>query len=798
MAGRASSLFCVRGRGFEVRAWFFPGAALAALSIGLSAAQAADAPVPSAPADETSQAADAPAAAAESRGIEAMVVTAQKRSENIQKVPVAVTAVTGEDLAARNLNDMESLKYVAPSVKFTNANSSRTEGFSIRGVGTVAFAEGIEQSVATVIDGVVMGRAGMSIGNFVDIERIEMLRGPQGMLFGKNASAGLISVVGNKPMLDEYSGSLHTSYGTDNDTMVNAIANLPISSDSALRIVGYGSHRDGYIENVHTGQDLNDRNQYGVKGKYLWKPTNDFSLYAIGDWSHTHANCCVWTTRENIPGTYTDTAQQADGIVPGPENDKVTLDGPVFSRSTSAGGSLEANWSPGAYTFTSISAYRQWRQDDGVDSDQTPNDYLNDNTGRQRQSQFSQELRVTSPLGGLVDYVAGLYYWHQSLRGISHQEGDSGALAGTPTGTRADVTADVKTENDSYAAFTQGTLHVNDDFRFIAGGRLTRDVMSVDFDRTSHGHFVLPPPYSSLNIVYTTPYAFSARTTNTNLSWKFGAQYNFTREVMGYATVSRGYKGPGLGAVLYIEPGQDPLVKPEIPTSYEVGLKSLLLGNRLMFNVAVFDTTFKDFQTQVLDASTVLAGGASAKVINASSLKTRGVEIDTMARPFEGLTLTGGVSYVDAYFGSGCTDCGGSIGDDTSGMRLPGSSRWTYTVAGTYEQPIFDTLTGFVSLNWYWRSGMQFSTQKDPVKAQKTYQSGYGLLGGNIGVGSDGGDWKVSIFAKNILDKRFSALILGTPVPTLAPGSLTGPSGYSQFLTSDAYRTVGVTADLSF
>lgn len=782
-----------------MRSRLFSGAALAALSFSLPAAYGASAETPAAEAPvagagQPSPNVTVPAKAEASEGIQAVVVTAQKRSENIQKVPVAVTAVSGEELAARNLNDMESLKYVAPSVQFTNANSNRTEGFSVRGIGTVSFAEGLEQSVATVVDGVVMGRSGQSLGNFADVERVEILRGPQGMLFGKNASAGLISVVGNQPVLGEYSGSMHASYGTDNDTMLTGVANLPVSKDSALRVVGYGSHRDGYIENVHTGEDLNDSNQYGMKAKYLWKPTNDLSVYAIADWSHTHANCCIWTTRENVPGTYVDTAQHADGITPGPKNDKVSLDGPVFSRSTGGGAQVELNWSPGAYTFTSITAYRQWRQEDGLDSDQTPQDYLDENIGTQRQKQFSQEVRLTSPAGRFIDYVAGLYYWHQQIDGMSYQSGDSGALTGVPTGTNADVTMLDTMKTDSYAAFGQGTVHLNDELRLSAGARVTRDVLSFDYDRTSHGSFtVLGIPF-----VDTSPYAFSANTSNTNLSWKFGAQYDVTRDIMSYATVSRGYKGPGIGGVLYIEPGEDPLVKPEIPTSYEIGLKSLLLDHRLMFNVALFDTTFKGYQTQVIDASTLLGGGVSAKVINASSLKTRGVEVDTMARPLEGLTLTGGVSYVDAYFGDGCTSCGGGVGDDTSGMRLPGASRWTYSVSGTYEQSVFDALTGFVSLNWYWRSGVQFGTSKDPVAAAKTYQSAYGLLGGSIGIGSDDGDWRVSLFAKNILDKRFSALILGTPVPSVIPPTYHSGSGYSQFLTSDAYRTVGVTADLSF
>lgn len=773
---------------------------MAALSVSLSPVQAAEAPAASAN-DATQKQVDTgkdaqaktKASTKASEGVETIVVTAQKRSENIQKVPVAITAISGEDLAARNLNDTESIKYVAPSVKFTNANSNRTEGFSIRGIGTQSFAEGLEQSVATVIDGVVMGRSGQGLGNFTDIERVEVLRGPQGMLFGKNAAAGVISVIGKKPVLGEYSASMHTSYASGNDALVNGVANLPVSKDSALRVLAFGSHRDGYIENVNTGEDLNDANQYGGKVKYLWKPRDDFSLYAIGDWSHTHANCCVWTTRENTPGSYIDTAQSAVGIVPGPKNDKVTLDGPVYSRSTTMGGQVEMNWTPGAYTFTSISSYRKWRQDDAVDADQTSQPYLSQNSGSQRQSQISQELRLTSPVGKFFDYVAGLYYWHQEIEGNNTQEGDSGALSGALTGTRADVTMIDSMKTDSYAAFGQGTIHVSENLRLIAGARVTRDELSFDFDRTSHGAFTTPIPFPpfAIPIVNTTPYAFKAETSNNNLSWKLGAQYDVTPDVMTYATVSRGYKGPGVGGVLYIAPGDQALVKPEIPTSYEIGVKSLLLDHKLLFNVALFQTTYKDFQTQVFNGTTLLTGsGASSTIVNASSLETKGVEVDATLRPIEGLILNGGVSYVDAYYGDGCTNCGG-VGTDTSGKRLPGQSRWTYTVSSMYEQPVFDGVTGFISANWYWRSGTNFANESNPALVSKTYQDGYGILGGSIGLTSDEGDWRVSLFGKNLLDKRFSALVMGTPVP--ASGS-----GYSQFLTPDAYRQVGVTADFSF
>jgi len=657
-----------------------------------------------------------------------------------------------------------------------------------------------------VLDGVVMGRTGAGLGDFADISRVEVLRGPQGMLFGKNASAGLVQIITNQPELGEYSGNAHVSYGSFNERHLQGTANIPISEDSALRLTGYESYHDGTVNNKFNGEDLNDKHEYGIKGKYLWKPTNDFSLYAIGDWSHSHANCCVWTQRENIQSSlapfltnYLYDAQIAAGITPGPNNDDVSLNGPVFTRVSAGGGSVEMNWTPGEFTFTSISAYRFWKEEDGLDADGTSLSLMDDNRGHQSQKQFSQELRLTSPAGKFIDYVTGLYYWHQEVKGGDSETGDAGVIVSyVPTGVYDTVTTSQKVTTDSYAVFGQGTAHVTDDFRIIAGGRLTRDELKLDFARDSYatvGGFVIPS--TGFGILYVDPYAFSAETSNNNFSWKLGAQYDFTKDVMGYATVSRGYKGPGIGALNYYNPANDTaIVKPEIPTSFELGLKNVLFDRKLVLNAAVFKATYKDFQAQINDGTNPPIG---SEVINASKLETQGVELDFMARPVEGLTLTGAATYVDAYFGDNC-DCTGDPSKDPSGKMLPGTPRWSYTIAGMYERPIFDRLTGFVGLNWYWRSDTHYSADPNPAISEKTTQKAYGLLGGTIGVGSD--DWRLSLYGRNLLDKRFSA-IFTTLIPSVMPSAtdpsgFETPTGYSQFTPYEAYRTVGIGLDLSF
>ncbi len=796
------------------------GAAIAALGAGNMSAMADEPEAAQKPvqvADAATPAGTPPAK--DTGGVKEIVVTAQKRSENIQKVPVAITAVTGEQLQDLHLTDPTQLKYAAPSVQFTQANSARTEGFTVRGIGTFSFAPGIEQSVATVIDGVVIGRTGAGLTDFADVSRVEVLRGPQGMLFGKNASAGLVQIITNQPELGEYSGNAHASYGSYNERHLQGTVNVPVTDDSALRLTGFESYHDGTVHNKFNDEYLNDQHDYGMKGKYLWKPTNDFSLYAIADWSHSHANCCVWTQREDTPSlaNYLYLANLAAGITPGPNNSEVSLDGANFTKSTNAGGSIEMNWTPGEFTFTSITAYRMWKTQDQLDVDGTSMNLMNDNGGYQNQEQFSQELRLTSPAGRTLEYVAGLYYWHQSVKGGDHETGDSGVLIGLPGISVVPgvdhiddtVLTSQKVDTDSYAAFGQGTIHVTDGLRLIAGARVTRDELDLSYARDSYGTYYLSGggtmtgPSTGFGafllggttpLVYVAPYAFSAKYSTNNLSWKFGAQYDFTSAIMGYATVARGYKGPGIAALNYYNPANDTaIVKPEIPTSFEIGLKNAFFNRKLIVNAAIFQSTYKDFQAQINDGITPPVG---SQVINASKLKTQGVELDFMARPFEGLSLSGSGSYVDAYFGDNC-NCASDPTKDPSGKMLPGTPRWSYATSAMYQHPVFDALTGFIGVNWYWQSSVPYGTDPDPAIYSKLKVGSYGILGGTLGIGPDDGSWRLALYGRNLLDKRFNAPF-ATLIPSLLAGAGNATPGYSQFTPYEAYRTVGVGLDVSF
>lgn len=724
-------------------------------------------------------------------GIPEIVVTAQKRAERLQDVPVAVSAVTGDALQAANFVNLADIRFLAPAVQFSDSNTTRGQGFQVRGIGTSTFSEGIEQSVGVVVDGVALGRPGMSVGDLVDVERVEVLRGPQGMLFGKNASAGLITVTTRNPT-GQLEGRGRISYGTGDELRLEGVANLPLAAGTALRLVGFFNRRDGYIENVADGSRLNGRKEYGFRGKLLFEPTERLNILLAADWMKRDSTCCTFVLRSAVPGSFLATQAVANGIVPGPRNVRTALDGDTFLAQKQYGGSGEINYDLGGdYRLTLLTAYREWQEADNFDSDLTTTDGLDINGAYVEQSQFSQELRLTSPKGETFDFVAGAYYFSQSVNARFPQAGTLGVAL--PPGTLFSRDTRVKIDTRNFALFGQANLHPFEDFTLIAGARYTNDDLTLDYDRQSFPGQLMWPGL--------TPLTFSDEKNEAdNFSWRLGAQYNLAPDIMTYFTASRGYKGPGFTGFSDYRRSFPTQVAPEIPTSFEVGFKSTLLNRRLIFNVAAFTTDFRDFQAQVFDL-TITPG--AFRVANAGKLRTRGIEMDFTARPFTGFTLNGSAAYVDAYYVSfrnvacyrgqtaatGCVPVApGSttLVTDASGNPLANSPKYSFALAASYETPIGNDVDAFANANYSYRSKVNYTAQQDPGAVQK----GYGLVGGQIGVRDADDRWSVGLFVRNLFDKHF--------VSSIGAAAFGAAGEYTQFATVEASRTIGLVASMKF
>lgn len=744
-----------------------------------------------------------------------IVVTAQKRVERLQDVPISIAVAQGETLRNLNLNAATDLQYVAPGLGLGDSNTPRGAGFRVRGVGTNVFADGIEQSVGTVIDGVPLARAGQGLADLIDVERIEVLRGPQGMLFGRNASAGLINIVTRRPS-ERLTLEALASYGSDNDVRSAATVSGPIAEGIGFRLTGFFNRQDGFVRNLRTGQDLNDRKEYGVRGVIEFAPTDTTQIAIRGDWSKRDNRASIWTIRALPTNALRPILDPRIIAAVGPASRVVNLSGPVFNEMENWGASAEINQElGGGYTLTSITAYRAWNQADSNDADQSVLDVLDLNSGTNDLRQFSQELRITSPADQFLSFVAGAFYYQAKNRNVSDQVGRfvvSLAQAGgtglpVPRGGRqVEIAVDV----EDIAAFGQASLNFAPNFRAILGARFTHTRVAAEYTRR------LGPgasaTFNSLLGASFAPLAYDLSTKDDDLSWRFGLQYEPSRDHNLYATVSRGYKGPGYDTQVdfTVQPGrtaaQSALVNPETAINYEIGWKASLLDRRLDVSLALYQTDFEDFQAQVFEQPPGAALG-SFRIRNAGKLRSKGFEFEFTARPTTGLSIGASLAYNDTTFrrfvAAACPrlgqtvtaanngrNCGSSAAAfDASGARAPNAPRWTISTNARYDTSISDDVGAFVQANAYLRSDNLFSLYPENIP-NPTQQDGYVVVNGTAGVTLMDGKLTVAAFVRNLFDQNFVTSIFDLPFG--------GPGDLGQFVTRDAQRTAGIQLGVRF
>ena len=724
-----------------------------------------------------------------------IVVTAQKREQNLQKVPVSVSVLSSSVLADNRVSGLEQLAQVSPSIGFTNSANTRGQGLSIRGIGTLNFSDGVEPSVSTVIDGVVIGRSAASFFEFNDIERIEVLRGPQGTLFGKNSSAGALNVVTGKPDLNESSLEATASYGTFDDVRLKATGSLVLDQGrAALRVSGFRSKADGIITNTIDGRKLNDNDSWGVRAKLLFEPSDVTSIYVIGDYGESNRNCCASTVRSVLPTTTYYNGQTRAALLAGqtlgPLNREVTIDGDYFNRQKTGGASVEINTELGGQTITSITAYREFKVFDNNDPDGVPLPVVSLNNASQKQQQFTQELRLTSPAGESVEYVVGLFYFWQDV--VSRTQVKGNLTVNLPAGQYLgnQVDRDITTKN--VAAFGQVTGHLTDQLSLIGGFRLTSEQAVAHFDRT-----ILPGAIAAMPSLGGPAYvAPTLKATDTDLSYKLGVQYQATPDIMAYATYTRGYKGPALNLLNNLTaPTVNAglaVLRPEIARNWEAGVRTTLFDRMLTLNVTGFYETFTDFQAQTYSA--ILT---SFQLTNAGKLITQGAEVEAILRPLDGLSLSGNLAYTDTevrglivscYPGQTAAQGCASGRQDVTGEALTNAPKWAWSLSANYGADIGNSLRGSANLSFTYRSKTLFS-YRDP----NTEQPGYGLLNGRLSLAAQDGRYELSVFGKNLTNQHFASFIGTGLLDTSATGA-----GYTQLLTPDAFRTFGVEGTVRF
>ena len=607
--------------------------------------------------------------------IEEIVVTATKREENVQDVPVAVTVLSSETIENQNAVGFEGLQALIPSASFRKGNTTRNSSVIIRGLGTISFSTAAEPSVSTVVDGVVLGRSGQAFGDLYELERMEVLRGPQGTLFGKNASAGVVNITTKRPT-DEFEGFVDLSFFQDNETRLKAKVSGPLSDNARGSITAFKGDFDGFIRNVYDNKMINGYDRSGLRAMLEYEPTDTVStLFIYEDYEATD-NCCADV--EGLPsGRHpgSEALPNSQGIVNGVadidlDQRFVDHDLTTVTLDSTTAFSAQVDIEIGDMMLTSITARRTWNNTEIREGDFTsiggdatiPVDFgattfqLHD-VGPQEWRQFSQELRLASPGGETVDWQVGFFYWNidsdrrftrdascQNNNGQSQDILDDPANAGLTCNADDIITgsADFNTEFNNYALFGDATWNISDQLRLLFGLRFTEDEVGFNHNRRNLDPFgrrgvgVQRADSGDSN--------FQNETDESNTSGKLGVQWSTDTAGMFYLTYAQGYKGPAFNTFFNMGAADAGFpIGAEESDAIELGWK--YTSDTFLLNLTVFQTDVENYQANNFDTST---GVTITRLTNAGDVSTEGFEADFLWQPMDNVSIGGGFASVDA------------------------------------------------------------------------------------------------------------------------------------------------------
>lgn len=750
----------------------------------------------------------APPAEEATPGAAEIVVTAQKRSERLQDVPVAVSVLTGQSLEQAARPSIESAAQQVPSLNFLKSGTTLNQTIFLRGVGTASFSIAGEPSVSTVVDGVVYARSGEAFSDLVDIAQMEVLRGPQGTLFGKNASAGVINITTQMPT-GTFGGSLEASYFDRNEYRVKGVVNVPMGTDLSSRFTGFYGDYDGNIRNLATNEWVNGYRHYGGRAQVLYDP-GAIRLYFAADYHKNDDDCCADIIGTGaITGAGAATTSLAFLALPTPReaDTREILQNLVTSTEEEGWGvSLQGDIDFGGNTLTSITSYREWSNTEIRDGDWLDRAYVGfpqlHDTGPQDTNTFTQEIRLASPTSGFLNWLIGGFYSHAvSERTFTRNVIQCTAVTGAPTNvlipcgsananpsTTPSGTATFGSTFDNLALFGQATFNFFDNYRMIVGLRYSHDNLDVFHSRNTtlagpgiQPSFPLTPTGTGQPATI-----FTTETSSDNLSGKAVFQYDFSNDVMGYVSYTRGYKGPAYNVFYNLTATGTNVISPETSDAYEAGLKTTLLGGAMTLNLAGFYARYYNFQANNPD---LVANVVVTRFTNAGNVSTRGAELDLAWVPATDLRITAGLAYTDAHVDQFRVAPGAAATQVIApGTPLGYAPDWKGALAMDYRWRTGGSVDAFFGANMNFQSSQFSLFTPNLVQRQFARIDGYALVNLMAGIGGSEDGWKLSVQVRNLFDKAYPAAIVNG-----------GPGGaYRYQIPRDADRYWGVTGKISF
>jgi len=756
-----------------------------------------------------------------------LVVTAQKREQNLQDVPIVVTTLPAKQLQDAGVRDIKDLQVLTPGLNVTSSTSGAQTSARIRGVGTIGDNLGLESSVGTVIDGVYRARSSVAYGDLGELSRIEVLKGPQGTLFGKNTSAGVINVTTAEPSFDfAAKGELTVgNYGALGASASVTGAIMPEVLAGRLYVAkrkrdGFGDVRKGAGPGTVT-EDANE-DYYTARGQLLWEPSGNLRIKLLADYTQRDENCCV-----NYAYVAGPTAAIIDALAP---DAGITRPPNPWARSTyanrdmvakikDAGVSAQIDWDINDdIALTSISAWRSWKSTGGSDIDFSTADIWYRPTGGEnfaKVDQISQEVRLAGATEK-ANWLVGLFYQREQLDMVAYTNLGAAyepyfglllssgtnpnlvsALTGLPVGTNFPAGQGPRDtfdhESKGWAVFGNGSYKLTDQLEATVGLRYTDDEKEV-FSQYRNSvpaaacaaALVRPIPAAAVGAICA-PHTDSAfnnvdtRQSRGEQRWSGTAKLAWRPDprLMVYGSYAKGFKSGGFNLDrARFQPGQinrDTSFPAETVASYELGVKSNTSDQNLLLNATLFHQTFEDFQLNTYT-------GISFLVASIPEVVARGVDLDYAWRtPVDGLTLSGGVTYAQTQYGGFTPPAG--ISNRLPNSRLSYAPLWSAASTLSYEADVSEGLKFRTSISAKYTSAYNTGSNLDPLKLQKEMV----LVNARVVLGSQNDRWSVEAWAQNLTNEDYHQVIVDQP---LQAGT------YSTFL--GAPRTYGLTLRTSF
>jgi iron complex outermembrane receptor protein len=736
-----------------------------------------------------------------------ILVTARRRQERAQDVPIALTAVSGDTLERTGAVSLTQIAQLTPTLVIRN-NNARNTFANIRGLGSNSDQnDGLEIGVGFYIDDVYYGRVGASQFDFIDLERVEVLRGPQGTLFGKNTTAGAINITTRGPSFETgFTGE--ATLGEDGYHQVRGSLTGGLIKDfAAVRLTVSDTHRDGALFNLYNNRKVNDYDNFSVRGQLLLTPAPNVNIRIIGDYSKQTAYSRIasvvglfnrFANGATLTNNWLDRATRG-GYTPrfdinDPWARQVDVNGPIQANMKGYGVSGKIDWDLGPITLSSITAWRGWDWLPDNDTDSTPLAVTLRSGTDNHQRQFSQEVRLASNGERKLDYVVGLYYFWQNVNGLGHyQQGPDSASWNNPNANRALANyalngflsySIIEPVTKSYAAFGEATWHATDSLSVTAGLRFTHEDKTGLFDQyTAAGNdlsVLSPADRAAAQALRDAIYPQKRYTTGLKddaLTGRLTIAYKVAPDVLAYATYSRGSKSGGL-SLGDLPAGISPVVKPETVNAWELGVKSQFWDRRVTLNAAAYWTEVKNYQAGVTEQ--IGTTSSSIRYIsNIPGVRSRGFELDLTVAPTEWIRFSGSAAYNQAtykdYRNAQVAPENRNLTQiqDLTGVQLANAPKFIYNIAADLVQPV-SLLTPSDEL--YTRLDYNHRSSNDTSGSNSIYTRipGYGLANARIGVRLQDARYDLAVWVTNLFDKQYFES-LGASNQGLITGALGTP-----------------------